>query len=247
MTTKKTATETAPKKIVETGKYVAFFDIMGFKDFVYRNNHDDVKKRLEIFTEFKEQVAQLGKRDGDNPNPIGFEKINAATFSDSLLIVTDSNSFNELVCLITLMSKIFCNAFKSQIPLKGALAYGEFTADFNESIFFGRPLIDAYELAEDLEFYGTAIHHTAESQMPIVYRQRWIESGDLLLTPIPIKQSGDVTHLIISLERSSRNSEYIENAVAAFRPLVSGRPRRYLDKTQKVYLKAFEKPDPGNA
>jgi hypothetical protein len=247
MTTKKTATETAPKKIVETGKYVAFFDIMGFKDFVYRNNHKDVKKRLEIFTKFKEQVANLRKRDGDSPNPIGFEKISAATFSDSLLIVTDSNSSNELVCLITLMSNIFRNAFESQIPLKGALAYGEFTADFEESIFFGRPLIDAYELAEDLEFYGTAIHHTAESKIPIEDKQKWIESGDLLLTPIPIKQSGDVTHLIISLEKSSRNREYIESAVEAFRPLVSGRPRRYLDKTQKVYLKAFETHDHENA
>jgi hypothetical protein len=246
MTKKKTATKTAPKKKVETGKYVAFFDIMGFKDFVYRNNHEAVKKRLEIFTVFKEQVAQLGMQDGSSLDLLGFRYIKTATFSDSLLIVTDSNSPDELACMIHLMRYIFYRAFKTQIPLKGALAFGEFTADFHKSIFFGRPLIDAYELAEDLEFYGTAIHHTAESEMPAELKQKLIRSRELLLTPIPIKQSGDVTHLIISLKKDESNREYIKSAVDAFRPLVSGRPRRYLDKTQKVYLDSLKKPDPGN-
>lgn len=37
-----------------SNKFIAFFDIMGFKDFIYRHTHEDVRQRMQnIFETIK--------------------------------------------------------------------------------------------------------------------------------------------------------------------------------------------------
>jgi hypothetical protein len=52
----------------------------------------------------------------------------------------------------------------NNIPLKGAIAFGNFSANWDQSVFFGKPLIDAFELHNDLDMYCAILHSSAEKK-----------------------------------------------------------------------------------
>ena len=54
------------------------------------------------------------------------------------------------------------NALETGFALKCAIAKGPLTFDNGSGIYFGRSIIDAYLLEEELKFYGVVFHHSVE-------------------------------------------------------------------------------------
>src|SRR5664280_80487 len=84
-----------------TDRFVGFFDVMGFKDYVFRNPHDIVKKRMGILVEAITQIRQREETMLSKPeftgSPKGHRDIDSVVvrpviFSDSILLVSSDSS-----------------------------------------------------------------------------------------------------------------------------------------------------------
>jgi hypothetical protein len=139
-------------------RYIAFCDIMGFKSLVhqYRDHHEGLYDRILDLHDTTSRAVALAEE--IEPTATYAGHLRAVQFSDSIVLMTkDASSVASL--LITLGSMlIFRQALEYSLPLRGAIAVGRATADFERSILFGQPIIDAYLLAEDQQWYGVVQH-----------------------------------------------------------------------------------------
>lgn len=217
-------------------RYIAFFDIMGFTDLCYRGNHSDVAKIMARFVEITDSahtVSTINFLD----EPVAPSKIvHTAVFSDSVILYTADTSQTALQSIIRAISFLLYDCFETGIPIKGSMAKGLFTASKKESLYFGRPLIDAYKLADELHFYGAAAHHSAEEDIE-KYLQLSIESDPQVIRyPTPLK-SGNINHYIFAPPSGKwylLKTDYSQ-MLKKFYTTASGGVRKYVDNTEKVY------------
>ena len=136
-------------------RFVAFLDIMGFKERVARTDHSCLLAQLTKFN--KDVTSYIGKYQNT--------EIQLAQFSDSIVLFSNDATQNSLKTLAEVSRGIMQTAIKLQIPIKGAIAQGQITCDIPKQLFFGQALIDAYLLEENIHYYGILVHHTAENSV----------------------------------------------------------------------------------
>lgn len=190
-------------------RYVAFLDIMGFKERVARNDHKVILSELQDMSEF---ISTLLK---------GESNITFVMFSDSFLFFTEQEDKEELRRLVELLAGVMNHAIENKIPIKGVVARGTFTVDIAKQLYFGQPLIDAYGLEENIVLYGIVVHHTLEKEARTM--TDWFVDED---TPL---KNGNSKHYLLNWWRG--NEESVKEKLNAIRETVSDSPRRYIDKT----------------
>ena len=213
-------------------RFVAFLDIMGFKDRVARNDHDAVLNELEIFQSNISQYVSF-HRDAD---------IQIALFSDSILIYSQDDTIESLHALADITSHIMMYAIQQEnpIPLKGAIAAGRMTCNQTKQLYFGQALIDAYLLEENIKYYGVLVHHSAEKYL---LQSQFDEFRDI---KAPLK-GGDIAHYeldwykvkldlfeTIEGEKQPIPQKDVPTCLKNLRLTVSDEPRKYIDNTKKV-------------
>ena len=222
-------------------RYVAFFDIMGFKDSFNRGSHEEVAQQMKSFADAVNSAHERTKKSETAALLGGIlhlqdRVVHHAIISDCVILYTENVSKLSLHSIINAISWLLTDCIEKNIPIKGALAKGKFTASKEESLYFGRPLIDAYELAEQLHYYGAVFHHSAENDARelsgivdnMVYVRRVpFKRGKIahaMITPLPLKQ----LVAIVSLDR------YMA-PLRRFYLTVSGDTRKYVDNTIDLY------------
>jgi hypothetical protein len=229
---------------VTAERFVAFLDIMGFKDFVYRHNHaqvEDLMRRVAQATgevEYWERYA-LRKRKAGSRKPVDMGTVLPVMFSDSILLVSRSNSVHDARKIVYAVSFLLYRLFTAGVPVKGALAHGLFTADFEHSVFFGKPLIDSYALGEESLFYGAVLHHTFDEYLhthKVVFPKSLVKVNRLPM------RGGSVTHSYVDWQNHLGTSDAVEKlapraVLNAFYRSVSGSARRYVDNSVGIYIK----------
>lgn len=233
-----TKTETSFPETTE--RFIAYFDIMGFKDMVYRSDHSEVLKIMNFVSTFVAVIKDLENeslkkderdRTGDYENKV----VLPVLFSDSVLFVSESNSISDVFKIISSASFFMQKMFMKQIPVKGALAYGTFTANFNTSKFFGRPLVDAYLLAEETYFYGALLHHSFDKYLS---ENKWLIANYLVRKGLVPMKSGNVTHIFIDWRTNLRKEGLRwESIFQPFYLSVSGNTRKCVDNSFDIYRK----------
>jgi hypothetical protein len=221
-------------------RFVAFLDIMGFRDRVFRGSHEDVKKMLEYFYKIVERFGGYVKENIEEKSDKLIIKINISqepfifpvTFSDSLLLISSDDSDISIFKMFTTVACILNEAIMIGIPIKGALAHGEMTADLGKSLYIGKPLIDAYELQDELKLYGVVLHHTMERRLfELEIMKKW-EDYYIFKYDVPLK-NGNISHYLVNCHLYEEQREALRKCVAAFYNEVSGTPRIYVDNTMK--------------
>jgi hypothetical protein len=215
-------------------RFVAYIDIMGFKDMVAKLKHEEIyniMKRINERRKFNEKIIWLGED----------KKLVRTTFySDSIMIYSKDKSVDSFHELAIVVSAFTSDLFTEGIPHKGAIAFGEMTLDNDKSIFFGQPLIDAYLLQEELYFYGIIIHASAEKEI-----EKNPDSDGKRFTKnylCPLKPNGNANHLTIFPLYSQDNSEseILLLSIKKLRFNTSGILRKYIDNTES-YLNFVKK------
>ena len=200
---------------VTTERFVSFLDIMGFKDFIARN---DYKLILEKLTELTDYISEeVGKYAG----------FHFSMFSDSILIYSDEANEDHFEIIVKISSQIVSKSISIGLPIKGAIAKGICTATTGEKLlYFGQPIIDAFKLEENIVIYGVAIHNTAE-QEAIALVNRY-ESKYLYDYKVTLK-SASSKHFILNWygDQIDESMTLLTN----IRKTVSDAPRRYIDNT----------------
>jgi hypothetical protein len=222
------------RETITSKRFIAFFDIMGFKEMVMRENHDKI---LNMMKELKKFISSIESCYSGIPGKGGKiktkfieERVQTVLFSDSILIFTDSGTKEMAESLI-----YHCNLFiqycaKSKIPIKGALSFGKFTSDFNQSIFLGQPLIDAFLLQEELQMYGAILDFNIERKLKEL-KFDFPNSNELIKYKAPTK-SGKINHYCLNWvnDKDFKVKQSVQNIDNIY-TVVSGKPRLYIDNT----------------
>lgn len=214
---------------VQTNRFVAFLDILGFKDYVLHHNLNDVYDRLLTLNDIQ---PDDGSEDDFSPEYGG--KIYFTAFSDSIFIFTKNDDVSNFKYLIKSVSRMIRQALRKGIPLKGAIAYGDIVVDISKSIFCGQPITDAYLLEEDLQYMGIVFHHSVENYL----REMLNDSArfhDTFFREIntPFKY-GYRVHYNLNYLRSLNHFFRMDNHVIMQRFESSGDARKYVDNTLSV-------------
>lgn len=135
-------------------RFVAYFDIMGFKSKLRKYSID------EIYEQFKDLLDGI-------QNKLKTHKLLAySAFSDLIVVITEDDSdksFTQLAdAALMLMQDTF---FRYKWGMSGSIARGEVTYDKERNIFIGQPIVDAYLISEDIDFYGVVIHESANNDV----------------------------------------------------------------------------------
>jgi hypothetical protein len=220
---------------ITTNRFVACIDIMGFKDMVARTPHDKIYEMMKKIEITKAITIYMDWREDCKA---GFVK--TTTFSDSIMVFSKDESSDALYSFLCSVCSLSMHLLSDSIPHKGAVAFGQMTLDWTNSIFFGQPLIDAYLLQEELYFYGIIIHGSAEEKIEF-HGLKNIFLHDYLW---PFK-NGSSSHLVVdppffhcNYPENEKETKKIFGAINKFRYRTSGNLRKYVDNTER-YLKSM--------
>lgn len=235
---------------ITTNRFVAFIDIMGFKDIVQRKIDKEVYENFKKISDYSNNLNKLINSEYfANQKNIEKGTIYITIFSDSIVIFSKNNNEKTLKAFLVSVISIFNIIIQIGWGAKGVISYGNMTVDIKKSIFFGQPLIDSYLSQENLHYYGVLFHHTAEryiNENKIVYKRGTFNCN----TPI---KSGKVNSMnlnwlsflpetnevlgsnIIPTKAKETHIKVLNSLMDKIRLNVSGDPRKYVDNTINVF------------
>lgn len=171
MQTMKTASST-----VQTG-ILGLFDILGYQSFL--ENNDSVKAAalvVDRIVDAEETVIKYVRETAgsDDQEAILFvryiERVAWAAFSDTIILMNPIEPGGDLTDNIRswhaliLSAQILCKyMFEQGLPLRGAITYGNYVS--RKTCFAGRAILDAYKLANELEFAGSVMTEQAFQEL----------------------------------------------------------------------------------
>jgi hypothetical protein len=134
--------------------YVAFFDILGYREMTSRDDFEEIIQALEgANTEAKELLHRKQ-----------IENAHLFSFGDSMIVFCPGDTDDETYAAGRLLSvfarSLFSHMFARGMPVRGAIAKGDFY--YKDNSYAGKPLNEAYEYANCLEFAGCVLTPSAE-------------------------------------------------------------------------------------
>ena len=165
--------------------WVAYFDILGFRDHVLRFDYPAHPHCYAVFVqEIYERMLKSVKQWAYEP------RIFCIWFSDTFLLYTSDDSYESFVAIAHSASSACSTLVMRHYPARGALGTGRLYADRGRNIFVGSALINAYEYGEKQDWIGFVI--TPEAMKKFNNRVGPVEGGGKTPWPyyeydVPIK------------------------------------------------------------
>lgn len=139
--------------------FVAFVDILGFKDLVTKNDTPtlidlynraiiEVNEILQKFWETSEWRAHVR-------NP----KVKSLTISDSMVLYTEGNGLDSFLKIMAYVHAFINYLFAEGLPVRGAISFGDFVkiSNTDNNILLGKSIVQAYELEKNQDWAGCVI------------------------------------------------------------------------------------------
>ncbi|WP_421879780.1 hypothetical protein [Marinoscillum sp.] len=206
-------------------RHVAFMDIMGFKELVAKKSHGDVLEILESLSAVS-QIAKLfsGTTFKVSDNSIFEERIRTVTFSDTIMFFSTDDSIADLKMIVNCCQGFHmgCCVKQEPVPIKGSISTGLITADLEKSLFFGQPIIDAYQLQEQVHYYGIVADHSIDHML---HETEGLDNLVRCKTPL---KGGSILHYNMRFDVDPDDLNKFYNTV-------SGQVRKYVDNTLDMY------------
>ena len=238
--TETTKTKWKPKDY----RFVGFLDILGFKDLVMRKSHDEIYEHLSTISKTKKWIENI-PNDKQNIDLFGNAEIHIVNFSDSIVVFSKNDDFDNFKYFLKALRWLFAKAIKKGIPLKGGIAHGQISVNKSEQIYFGQAIIDAYLLEEDVNYFGMVMHNSIDEYMNNHHELSDNEIIKKLVFEdyVPLK-SGKIKHKNINwftkaypftdIHEKDAVLNSIKSTIENFRRSVSGSPRKYIDNTLEI-------------
>jgi hypothetical protein len=152
--------------------FLGFFDILGYKSLLTNNDPKEIAKsvlqeltNLDSFIHSKID-ATMGNFKELSLYPVFKDHLKWLVFSDTILLSLDlpeslSKSEKYIRLETFLIAAIFLQhaLLNKGLPLRGALTYGPYLID--NTCFAGKPIVDAYTKAEELELSACVLEPSA--------------------------------------------------------------------------------------
>jgi len=146
----------------QNNRYVAYFDILGFKTATFR----DAEKACQMLLELRHWMDDVLKRrinrrsknsDSFQEEIIIADRIKIYIFSDSVLMFTKTDKEEDFLSILLMAHHLFANSICSGLPLRGGISFGEFFFDTDLHLFCGIPLVKAVELEKMSQWCGIVL------------------------------------------------------------------------------------------
>lgn len=207
-------------------RLILYADIMGFSHRVTQSNHNELKEDLLKFKRSWD-AKSIPLRKGDH--------LRSVQFSDSILIVVNETNEKMFNLITKAAVRLMQSAVSLGFPIKGVIAQGKFTYDKNNELYFGLPLVEAYQLHDEIYYYGVVVHHSAEQTVKL-YSDA---TRPYTKAKVNLKK-GKTSHYhlswhLLDTKLSKGNIEDLVNIwLDKIEESVSGAPRIYVDNTRDV-------------
>jgi len=209
----------------QTG-FVAFFDILGYKQIILNN---DIHKTAQIVSDTLVNIPEIiirnvlrasaGSTQAEPGQAVEVDswqrtltQIDWLIFSDSILVSLPvdptlplSETLQAYAAFATVCATLLNKSFAAGFPLRGAISVGEVFIE--ERCFAGRPIINAYRTAQELEFCGCILDEDANSFVSQL-RKDVVSAGDInmltmldqttILYIVPMKEDTSERHRTIN-------------------------------------------------
>jgi hypothetical protein len=178
--------------VTEGNRYVAFFDILGFKNWVETEGSWNVFVYIRGFMNLMIR-ASMPKSVVNADMSVDLEPsiISYINFSDSIVFYSRDDSYEAFRSMLKVcaefMNVIICGPTRA---IRGALTHGEFYADPENNAYVGQALIDAYELEEKQDWLGVSLQGSIEGTANFIRAKK--ESPHLIVQSlVPLKDSSN--------------------------------------------------------
>jgi hypothetical protein len=145
--------------------FVAFFDILGFKDLVSRNSHKDLLDIYDfaLYDTLKTMLPMLRSIYGIIPI-LGTKEIDTLEIyiiSDSVIIIQKDTSKKGFLYLLGVSRIVLSSSIGGGIPLRGGISVDEVSVLKNEygTTILGKGLTKAYEIENIQSWSGAIVSH----------------------------------------------------------------------------------------
>ena len=162
--------------------YLAFLDILGFKDIIENNSIDDVYNLYSFFLGFDIQELTRSFSTG------GVDGIlNYLFLSDSIIIYTPDDSHLSFVSITLITEYILKTSLKSGFPLRGVIANGNLKkiikqgVSFNANVLLGNSIVEAYKIEKQFDWSGCVI---SPNLIDYIYTSNNNKAIDFLSCPL---------------------------------------------------------------
>ena len=234
--------------------YVAYLDILGFKDIVLAHSHEHLKSLyLRTFLQITEHALSNDKRksflDGETlciwPD-IRQAVVNSSLFSDSIFIWTDNDSADSFVNIVTTVRNLLSFSIIHRLPLRGAISYGPLTAIANQlpsqthnfqNSLFGKAVVYAFKAEKVQEWVGCMITPNAIKS----YKDKCLGKAPLIKEkmiatyPVPVKGDKKVVRYVIDWVNHPHTEIDFTTVTNAFNP-----HKRPTPKAAKIIIRKLK-------
>jgi len=228
-------------KITEE-RFVAFFDILGFKDKVMREDHDKIYNDLADI-QVNEDLLNNTLNNPTVQKTFQDCDIRIVKFSDSIVLFSKKDTIENFILFLISTRFLFTSFLEKNFLIKGSMAYGKISLDKEKQLYFGQPIIDAYFLEEDVNYIGVVAHNSIDKFKQSIDKNNkfYTLSTQLLFEGKSPLKSGHITHLNLNwflqlIDNKNLSGTIKHDIIASLRKYylsVSGSPRRYIDNTIK--------------
>ena len=152
-------------------KFIAYLDILGFKDLVEKNPHEELCFLYENFvTQLYNAIALVEPVVINGREEIVFDHpkitLNSLMISDGIIIWTDDNTIESFIKIALAVRGILHILFKRGLPLRGAIVEGDIKkidkgllnpTDNSPTTLVGLGLVKAYETEAKQDWSGCIV------------------------------------------------------------------------------------------
>ncbi|TDE07732.1 hypothetical protein [Flavobacterium sandaracinum] len=139
--------------------FVAFFDILGFKNMVEKNSHEELMEAYQFglydSLENAEEATNLFLSMITPPEELETLKIQIYVISDSIIFIQDTLTQRGLLYIISYCRMLIGSCLADGIPIRGALSFGPVSVENKRgTTIVGKGLTKAYNLESKQQWAG---------------------------------------------------------------------------------------------
>jgi len=235
---------------MEDKKFVAFLDILGFKELVKNNSHSYLVEKFKKFLFLNQYGLSNGKINSNATNQdelfnTDISKVNLISISDSIVLYTDDNTIDDFLHIIDAVSTLLNIGIKNGFPLRGELSSGYFSAilkenksldfDYSNQILLGKALVEAYTIESKQEWAGCIISDKCfqifEEKVDNLKLKYYKNNYKIINYNVPIKGTNTEQYVVNWVKDSTINNNQVKEAFQKHNKIINDNVKTKIKNT----------------
>jgi hypothetical protein len=163
---------------------IAFCDILGFKDKIFRENLRDFSEKYEKAIKISNDLLKPFKSQKDAPRLFPKHDLNKPwceknIFSDAIILISHSSSEEDILKLMVYTWRLSQAFLSMGLPFRGGIVYDDMYFNKVSGIVLGKALTLAYELEQAQDWIGVSIDNSVLKELSAFKKE--IENKDSFL------------------------------------------------------------------